>query len=323
MYVNIILEQTMPDWKILIADGLDEKGIKNLQSAALVDDRSGISPEELNEIIGNYDALIVRGRTRVTPDVFSAGQRLKVVGRAGVGVDNIDLAAANIYQVTVVNSPHATTQAVAEHTLALMLALVRSIPAADSGMKSGMWLKKQFTGVEIKDQSLGIIGLGNIGSLVAQMAKSLGMRVFGYDAFITEDDVIQRGAEPLTLNELYARSDFISIHIPLSPETRGMIDGGAFGYMKRGVYLICTARGGIIDETALLNALESGQVSGAALDVFVNEPPGMTALVTHPKVIATPHIAAQTGEAQTRASVDIASEVLSALYGKPLKWKIV
>lgn len=313
----------MPDWKILIADGLDKKGIDDLQRAAIVDDRGGISPQELVELIGDYDALIVRGRTKVTSGVFSAAQRLKVIGRAGVGVDNIDLAAANLHQVTVVNSPHATTQAVAEHTLALMLALARSIPAADSGMKSGMWLKKQFIGSELKDRSIGIIGVGNIGGLVAQMSHILGMSVFGYDAFIPPEEIKSRGAEPLTLNELLARSDFISIHIPLSPETQGMIDGESFGYMKRGVYLICTARGGIIDETALLSALENGQVSGAALDVFANEPPGMTALVTHPKVIATPHIAAQTREAQTRASIDIASEVLKALRGEPLKWQIV
>lgn len=313
----------MPEWKILLADGLDKKGIENLQSAAIVDDRSGISPQELVTLIGDYDALIVRGRTKVTSEVFSAAQRLKVIGRAGVGVDNIDLAAANLHQVTVVNSPHATTQAVAEHTLTLMLALARSIPAADSGMKSGLWLKHQFVGVELKDRSLGIIGVGNIGSLVAQMAHTLGMEVFGYDAFISAEEIRSRGAEPLPLNELYARSDFISIHIPLSPETLGMIDGESFGFMKRGVYLICTARGGIIDETALLSALENGQVSGAALDVFANEPPGMTALVTHPKVIVTPHIAAQTGEAQTRASIDIASEVLNALRGEPLKWQIV
>ena len=317
------MEQTMPEWKILITDGLDEKGIENLKRVATVEDRSGISPEELIKIIGDYDALIVRGQTRVTSDVFSAAHRLKVIGRAGVGVDNIDLAAANLHNVTVVNSPLSTTQAVAEHTLALMFALARSIPAADSGMKSGMWLKQQFLGVEIKGQTLGIIGMGNIGSLVAQMANSLGMSILGYDALISEDEIRKRGAEPLTINELYTRSDFISIHVPLSPETRGMVDGGSFGYMKRGVYLICTARGGIVDETALLSALESGQVSGAALDVFVSEPPGMTALVSHPKVIATPHIAAQTKEAQTRASVDIASEVLGALSGDPLKWKIV
>jgi D-3-phosphoglycerate dehydrogenase len=190
-------------------------------------------------------------------------------------------------------------------------------------MKSGLWLKKQFLGVEIKDQVLGIIGMGQIGSLVANMAKSLQMTVLGYDPFISPADIQTRAANPVTLQDMFARSDFISIHVPLNPETRGMIDGQSFGYMKHGMRLICTARGGVIDETALLGALESGQVAGAALDVFTNEPPGLSALVSHPRVIATPHIAAQTEQAQTRAAVDIATEVLAALRGGPLRWKIV
>jgi D-3-phosphoglycerate dehydrogenase len=313
----------MPNWKILVTDGLDENGFTILSKAAQVDERIGISPQELIDIIGDYDALIVRGQTQVTSEVFSAAHKLKVVGRAGVGVDNIDLAAANLHNITVVNSPYATTQAVAEHTLALMFALARSIPSADAAMKSGIWLKKQLLGIEIKGQVLGIIGLGNIGSSVAQSAKSLGMRVLGYDPLISEEEIKDHGAEPENLQDLFAQSDFISIHVPLSHETRGLIDGQSFGYMKRGVRLICTARGGVVDETALLGALESGQVSGAALDVFAAEPPGLSALVSHPRVIATPHIGAQTTEAQARAAVDIATEVIAALNGDPLRWKIV
>jgi len=313
----------MSGWKILVTDGLAEKGLAILSNAAQVDEQQGISTEELIGIIGEYDALIVRGQTQVTADVLSAAQKLRVVGRAGVGVDNIDLAAANIHNITVVNSPHATTQAVAEHTLALIFALARSLPSADATMKSGLWLKKNFLGVEIKDQVLGIIGLGHIGSLVAHMAKSLHMSVLGYDPLISPADIQTREADPVTLQDLFARSDFISIHVPLNPETRGMIDGQSFGYMKHGMRLICTARGGVVDETAMLGALESGQVAGAALDVFTNEPPGLSALVSHPRVIATPHIAAQTEEAQARAAVDIATEVLAALRGDPLRWKIV
>ena len=313
----------MPEWKILVTDGLAENGLAILSNAAQVDEHQGISPEKLIDIMGVYDALIVRGQTRVTSKVFAATQKLKVVGRAGVGVDNIDLAAANMHNVTVVNSPHATTQAVAEHTLALMFALARSIPSADATMKSGLWLKKQFLGVEIKGQVLGIIGMGHIGSLVAQMAKSLKMTILGYDPLISSDEIQRREADPVTLQDLFARSDFITIHVPLSPETRGMIDGQSFGYMKRGMRLICTARGGVVDETALLGALESGQVAGAALDVFADEPPGLSALVSHPRVIATPHIGGQTGEAQAQAAVDIATEVLAALRGDPLRWKIV
>lgn len=310
-------------WKILITDDLEENGVEILREAAEVDVRSGISPEELLQVIGVYDALVVRGRTKVNPKVFEAGKRLKVVGRAGVGVDNIDLAAANVHDVTVVNAPVATTQAVAELTLGLILSLARSIPQADKSMKSSQWLKSELQGVEINGKALGVIGMGSIGSRVAGMAAVLGMYVLGYDPLIEPQEIRNRGAEPVPLMDLYNRADFITLHVPLTPETRGMIQGQALGHMKRGVYLVCTARGGLIDETALLGALESGQVAGAGLDVFANEPPGMTALVTHPAVVATPHIAAQTAQAQIRAAEDIAREVLAALAGEPLRWKIV
>jgi D-3-phosphoglycerate dehydrogenase len=259
----------------------------------------------------------------VTEQVFSAGSKLKVVGRAGVGVDNIDLAAANTHGVMVVNSPLATSQAVAEHTLGLMLALARSIPRGDAALKSGQWLKKDLLGVEIRGKVLGVIGMGNIGSTVAQLAAALGMQVLGFDSLVSPADIQERGADPVTLGELYSRSDFITIHVPLNQETRNMINGQALGLMKRGVRLVCAARGGVIDETALLGALESGQVAGAALDVFRQEPPGVSALVTHPEVVATPHIGAQTVEAQSRAARDIAQEVLSALKGGPLRWRVV
>jgi D-3-phosphoglycerate dehydrogenase len=238
-------------------------------------------------------------------------------------VDNIDLAAATHLGVTVVNSPLATTQAVAEHTLALMLARWRAIPAADASLKSGLWLKNDFSGVEINGKILGVIGMGNIGSVVTQLARTLGMHVLGYDPLIPDQEIQQRGADPVTLKTLYQQADFISLHVPLSAETRGMINGQSLASMKRGVRLICTSRGGLIDETALLGALESGQVAGVALDVFAKEPPGMIALVSHPHVVATPHIGAQTAEAQARAAVDIASEVLAALRGEPLRWKVV
>jgi D-3-phosphoglycerate dehydrogenase / 2-oxoglutarate reductase len=313
----------MSEWKILITDGLEENGLRILREHAEVDDISNVSSEQLLEIIGDYDALIVRGRTKVTADVFAAGRRLKAVGRAGVGIDNIDIAAANKHGVTVVNSPLATTLAVAEHTLAMMMALSRFIPQADSSIKSGQWLKKELMGIEINGKTLGVIGMGNIGSKVTQLANTLGMEILGYDPLISARDIRERGAQPVSLNDLCSRSDFITLHIPLSLETRGMINGQAFGLMKRGVRLVCTARGGIIDETALLGALESGQVAGAALDVFSKEPPGMSVLVTHPNVIATPHIGAQTKEAQARASQDIATEILATLNGDPLRWKIV
>ena len=313
----------MNNWKILITDGLNAKGQMILNANAQADDQTGISADQLLEAIGDYEALIVRGRTKVTSAVFEAAPNLKVVGRAGVGVDNIDLAAAQSNGVTVVNAPTATSIAVAEHTLAMMLSLIRHVARADATMKSGLWEKKKLVGSELNGKVLGIIGMGNIGSGVAQRAAAFGMSILGYDPFLDEAAIGQRGAEPVTLNELYARSDFISLHIPLTPETRGIINGQTIGLMKRGAYLICAARGGVIDETALLNALESGQIAGAALDVFSNEPPGLTALVAHPNVVATPHIGAQTVEAQVRAAVDIAEEVLSALKDEPLRWKIV
>jgi len=313
----------MSGWKVLLSDGLQENGQAILSRSARVEDRSGISAEELAEIIHQYDALIVRGRTKVTRQVIASGIHLNVVGRAGVGLDNIDLAAAQSHQVTVVNSPMATTLAVAEHTMALMLSLVRSISTADTALKSGQWIKKQLEGTELYGKVLGIVGMGRIGSAVGERAATFGMKILGYDPFLQDDEILARGALPATLTDIYAQSDLITLHLPLSTETRNMIDGQAIGLMKRGVRLVCAARGGIIDETALLAALESGQVAGAALDVFAEEPPGLTALVSHPNVVATPHIGAQTREAQMRAAEDIATEVLNALGNKPLRWKIV
>jgi D-3-phosphoglycerate dehydrogenase len=313
----------MTQFQILISDGLHENGQAILRTQAEVANRNGITAAELQETLAAYQALIVRGRTQVSAALLETAPQLRVVGRAGVGVDNIDLAAAQTRGVTVVNAPLATTIAVAEHTLALLFSLLRAIPRADAAMKAGQWIKKQLEGAELYGKTLGIIGMGHIGSAVAQRAAAFDVQVIGYDPLLAAEAIQARAAEPVTLNELFAQADIISLHVPRTPQTRGLINGQAIGHMKRGVYLICTARGGIIDETALLNALESGQVAGAALDVFASEPPGLTALVAHPRVVASPHIAAQTVEAQERAAVDIAQEVLAALRGEPLRWKIV
>ena len=312
----------MHEWTILISDGLDESGQSLLRAAARVEERAGITPAELLEAVRGCDALIVRSRSRVTAEVLAASPRLRVVGRAGVGVDNIDLEAAVERGVVVVNSPQATTQAVAEHALGLMLALARGIPRADAAMKAGQWIKKELEGIELSGKTLGVVGVGNIGAAVARRASALGMAVIGYDPLLPREAIQQRGAEPVTLNELYARADFISLHLPLTAETRGMLSQQVFERMKPGARLVCTARGGLIDEEALLVALETGRVAGAALDVFAQEPPGATRLVAHPQVIATPHVAAQTVEAQKRAAVDIAQEVLAALRGEPLRWRV-
>jgi D-3-phosphoglycerate dehydrogenase / 2-oxoglutarate reductase len=258
----------------------------------------------------------------VTDAVLTAGKKLKVVGRAGVGVDNIDLSAARNHKITVVNSPLATTVSVAELALGLMLSLVRDLPRADKTMKEGKWLKKEFEGGELNGKTLGVIGMGRIGAAVGKRAAAFDMHVLGYDPLIEKEEIRKRGAEPVSLDELFSRADMITLHIPLTPESRGILGVEAFAKMKEGVSIICAARGGVIDEEALLAALKSGKVAGAALDVYSTEPPGLTELISHPKVICTPHIGAQTVEAQGRAAEDISSEILRALTGEPLRWKV-
>ncbi len=312
----------MGNWKILLTDGLEENGKEILRASAEVVDQSGISADDLLKVVGEYDALIVRGRTKVTNAVFEAGKKLKVVGRAGVGVDNIDLEAAKAHHVTVVNSPLATTVAVAELTLSLMLSLVREIPRADASMKSGKWLKKEFEGRELYGKTLGVLGFGRIGSAVAARAKAFEMKILAYDPVVPAEEIRARGGEPVSLDDLLKQSDMITMHMPLTSESKHLLNREAFSKMKDGVYIVCAARGGVIDEDALLEALNSGKVAGAALDVFATEPPGETELVAHPHVIDTPHVGAQTVEAQTRAAHDIAEEVLNALAGKPLRWKV-
>jgi D-3-phosphoglycerate dehydrogenase len=312
----------MSDWKILITDGLEADGQSLLRAAAQVDDREGISPESLALNLGEYDALIVRGRTRVTRPLLELAPRLTVVGRAGVGVDNIDLAAAAERDVKVVNAPNSTSVAVAELAFGMLLALARRLPYADRTMKQGEWVKKSLQGIELSGKSLGVIGMGNIGSAVASRAAAFGMQSMGYDPLLDDNEIARRGAQPVSLHELFECADFISLHVPLTEATRGLIDAAALACMKRGVNIVCTARGGIIDEAALLAALDAGHVAGVALDVFAQEPPGLTELVGHERVIATPHIGAQTAEAQARAAVDIAHEVLRALRGEKLRWRV-
>lgn len=314
----------MAKWKVLITDGLDEGGKTLLKKSVEVTDQPGISADDLLKVVGDFDALIVRGRTKVTAAVFEAGKNLKVVGRAGVGVDNIDLAAAKARGVTVVNSPLATTTAVAELTLGLMLSSVRELARADASMKAGMWLKKEFEGAELSAKTLGVMGFGRIGAAVAKRAAAFDMHILGYDPLIPAEEIKKRGGEPVSLDELLKRSDMITMHLPLTADTKGMLNAAAFGKMKQGVYIICAARGGVIDETALLEALNSGKVAGAALDVLTAEPPTpeLASLVGHAKVVITPHIGAQTVEAQSRAANDIAEEILAALDGKNLRWKV-
>jgi len=309
-------------FKVLITDGLEKEGKDLINVAGEAVDKKGIEPAELLQIIGEYDGLIVRGRTKVTREVFEAAKNLKAIGRAGVGVDNIDLEAAKEHGVTVVNAPTSTTIAVAELAFGLMLAMVREIPRGDASMKQEQWIKKNLMGTEVYGKTLGIIGYGNIGRLLSKYAQAFGMKVICYNRKRDLDEVRSTGAEPVQLDDIYAQADIISFHLPLNADSKHMINDETFAKMKDGVLIVDVARGGVIDEAALLRALESGKVAGAALDVYEKEPPVDWTLAEHPKIIAVPHVGGQTAEAQVRVAGDIASEVINALQGNPLRWKI-
>lgn len=313
----------MDSYRILVTDGLQEGGLSILERESEVVNKKGISQEELKKEINAYDAVIVRSATKMTKEIIDNANNLKVIGRCGVGIDNINLEAAGERGITVVNAPSATTTAVAELTLGLIFSLAREIPRADASMKRGEWKKKEFMGEELYGKTLGIIGYGRIGSTVGQMASAVGMRIMACCLFRIPETIRIIGGELLEMEEIIEKSDFISVHTPLTEKTEAMIDADAISRMKDGVYIISTARGGIIDETALLEALNSGKVAGAALDVYAKEPPENMKLINHPRVIATPHIAGQTSAAQHRASVDIAKEVLAALKGEKLHWKVI
>ncbi len=309
-------------WKILLTDGLAKISDDALLAKAELVDKKGISAEDLLEVIGEYDALIVRGRTKVTEEVLAAGKKLKVVGRMGVGVDNIDLQAAKNHGVIVVNAPIATTVSVAELTLGLMLSMIRSIAKADAGMKAGQWLKKELNGTELFQKTLGVIGYGHIGEAVGKRAAAFDMKVLAYDPIRPAAEIKAAGATPVDLDTLLAQADLITLHIPHMPATHYLLNAEAFAKMKPGVQIICAARGGVIEEAALLEALESGKVAGTALDVYETEPPVDSALAKHPSVVGTPHIGAQTKEAQLRAGHDILEEVIAGLDDEPLRWRV-
>jgi D-3-phosphoglycerate dehydrogenase len=305
-------------WRVLVTDGLSEEGLRLLRDQAEV-----IESESL-QALGESDALIVRGRTKVTAEVLGqASQKLRVIGRAGVGVDNIDLETAKSKGITVVNAPQAATVAVAEFTLGLMISLSRHIPRADASMRRAEWRKSELKGSELFEKTLGIVGVGRIGAAIAERARAFGMKVLGYDALVPDEELRNRGAEPTDLDALLGASDYVSLHLPLNKETRGMFGSEALDKMKQGGRLVSVARGGIVNEQALLAALDSGHLAGAALDVFSKEPPGESPLLVHPRMVSTPHIGAATEEAQAKAGRDIASEILAALNGEPLRWRVV
>ncbi|ACX51187.1 D-3-phosphoglycerate dehydrogenase [Ammonifex degensii KC4] len=304
-------------YRVLVTDGVSPEGLKALTEApdVEVDFRPTLNEEELKEIIGEYDALIVRSATKVTAAVLEKARRLKIIGRAGVGVDNIDVKAATAKGIIVANAPGGNTVAAAEHTIGLMLSLARNIPEACARTKSGVWDRKSFMGVELRGKVLGIIGLGRIGSEVAKRAQAMEMKIIAYDPYIPEERARDLRVKLVPLDTLLQEADFITIHIPLSKETYHLIDREAFVKMKPGVRLINCARGGIVDEEALYEALKEGKVAGAALDVFEKEPVTSHPLFSLPNVVVTPHLGASTVEAQLAVAEVIAQEVLTALRG--------
>ena len=303
--------------RIVIADPLESSGLEILRAAG--DEVLVVGAADrarLPELVADADALVVRSATKVTRALLEAAKKLRVVGRAGVGVDNVDVEAATERGVLVVNAPTANLMSATEHTFALLLALARSVPAADASMKRGEWDRKTFVGVELQGKTLGIVGLGRIGQRVAARARGFEMRIVAYDPFLDPSHAARLEVELLTIDELLKQSDFVTLHTPLSKETRNLIDARRLALMKREAMLVNCGRGGIVDESALLAALESGAIAGAGLDVFEEEPTPRHDLTKHPKVIATPHIGAQTREAQERIAVETARMLLAALAGE-------
>jgi D-3-phosphoglycerate dehydrogenase len=302
--------------KVLVSDPISNEGVDILRTQAEVDVRTGLKPEELVSIIGDYDALVVRSQTRVTAGVIAAGKKLQVIGRAGAGIDNIDVPAATQCGIVVVNAPTGNTISAAEHTIALMLALARHIPQANAVLRSGAWRRNDFMGVEVRDKTLGIIGLGNVGSEVARRVRGLQMRLIAYDPFVSVDHAKKLQVELVSLEQLLKEADFITLHLPLTPTTEGLIGAKELAMMKPTVRIINCARGKLIDEEALAKAVKEGQVAGAAVDVFSTEPATESVLFGSDNIIVTPHLGASTTEAQTNAAKDVAEQIIDVFNGR-------
>jgi D-3-phosphoglycerate dehydrogenase len=300
--------KTMP--KVLISDKMDPRAAAIFRERGLeIDEKPGLSKDELIAIIGDYDGLAIRSATKVGRDVLAAATNLKLVGRAGIGVDNVDIPAASAKGVVVMNTPFGNSITTAEHAIALMFALARDIPEADRSTQAGKWEKNRFMGVEVSGKTLGLIGAGNIGSIVADRAIGLKMRVIAYDPFLSADRARELGVEKVTLDELLPRADFITLHTPLTDQTRNILSRENLARTKKGVRIVNCARGGLIDEVALKDALDSGQVGGAALDVFVEEPAKEHPLFGTPNFVATPHLGASTSEAQVNVAIQVAEQM--------------
>jgi D-3-phosphoglycerate dehydrogenase / 2-oxoglutarate reductase len=301
--------------RVLVSDPLAEEGVRRLESGAEVDVLTNLSPEELATKIKDYDALVIRSGTKVTADIINAAERLKVIGRAGVGVDNIDVDAATKKGIIVLNTPGGNTISAAEHTIAMMMALARNIPQANVALHKGEWNRKKYTGVELYNKTLGIVGMGRVGAEVAKRMKSFGMQILAFDPFVSEAKGKQMGIKIAPLEEVLKSSDFITVHTPLTNETRNLIGEKEFNIMKPSVRIINCARGGIINEEALAKAVADGRISGAAMDVFTKEPPNGNPMLGQERIITTPHLGASTAEAQINVAVAVADQILAVAKG--------
>lgn len=311
--------------RILVSDSLSEVGLAALRAAPNVDVdvRTGLAPDKLLEIIPHYDALLVRSATQVTADVIRAGTRLRVVARAGVGVDNIDVEAATQAGVIVVNAPTGNVVAAAEHTIAMLMALARNIPQADAHVRGGQWKRDRFMGVEVRGKVLGTVGLGRVAQEVVRRAQGLGMSVIAYDPYVTAEYASHRNVELVDLDSLVERADFLTLHVPLTPQTRHLIGRDRLARMQPTARIINVARGGIVDEQALYEAIEAGQLAGAALDVFEEEPlPADSPLRNNPKIVLSPHLGGSTVEAQEKVAEDVALQVLDVLNDRPARYAV-
>lgn len=308
--------------KILVTESLSEEGLDIVRSCAQVDIKIGLSPEELISTIGDYEALLVRSATRVTADVIKAGKKLQIIGRAGVGVDNVDVEEATKRGIIVCNAPTGNTISAAEHTIALMLSLARNIPQANAVLKTGSWRRNDFMGTELKNKTLGIIGLGNVGSEVARRARSFDMRLIAYDPFISEDHARNLQVELVPFKQLLKESDFISLHLLLTPKTKGIIGAKELAMVKPTVRIINTARGALVDEEALAAAAREKRIAGAAIDVFPKEPSTESPLFACDNVIVTPHLGASTTEAQVLAASDVAKQIVDVFNGQQARYAV-
>jgi D-3-phosphoglycerate dehydrogenase len=296
--------------RVLISDKMDPKAAAVFRDRGIaVDEKPGLTPDELKAIIGDYDGLAIRSATKVTKAILEGGDRLKVVGRAGIGVDNVDIPAATARGVVVMNTPFGNSITTAEHAIALMFALARQLPEADASTQAGKWEKNRFMGVEVTGKTLGLIGAGNIGSIVASRALGLRMKVVAYDPFLTPERALELGIEKVELDELLARADFITLHTPLTDQTRNILSRDNLAKTKKGVRIVNCARGGLIDEAALKDGLDSGHIAGAALDVFESEPAKDSPLFGTPGFISTPHLGASTSEAQVNVAIQVAEQM--------------